>query len=341
MKKIPTSEAVGQVLVHDVTRIIKDVEKGVAFRKGHVVRPEDIGELHRLGKFHVYVWEKPEGMLHEDEAADILRGLCQNDGLAATEAREGKIELAAARDGLFRVDAERLLALNYLGGISIAARHNNTPVLKGEKLAGMKVIPLVISRDKMDQARALAGETPIMELRPYRPLKAGLIITGREIAEGLIEDSFGPVVEAKLAAFGLAVHWREIVDDQKETIQKAIGRLREAGAELIICTGGMSVDPDDQTPGAIAGSGAKPVCYGTPVMPGAMFMLAYFEDGTPVLGLPGCVMFDRRTVFDLVLPRLAAGLVMNPLDFAALGQGGLCLRCPDCRYPACAFCKGA
>ena len=341
MKKIPAGHAVGQVLVHDVTRIVKDVEKGVAFRKGHIVREEDIEELHRLGKFHVYVWEKTEGMLHEDEAADILRALCQNEGLAATETREGKIELMAGRDGLFRVDGERLLAINSLGGISIAARHGNTPVLRGEKLAGVKVVPLVIARDKLDQARALAGDKPLMELRPYRPLKAGLIITGREVAEGLIEDAFAPVVEAKLAAFGLAAPWRETVDDSKENIRRAILRLREAGAELIICTGGMSVDPDDQTPGAIAESGAKTVCYGTPVMPGAMFMLAYFEDGTPVLGLPGCVMFDRRTVFDLVLPRLAAGITMTPQDFAGLGQGGLCLRCPDCRYPACAFGKGA
>jgi len=339
MKKIPTSEAVGQVLVHDVTRIIKDVEKGVAFRKGHIVRPEDIEALHRLGKFHIYVWEKHEGLLHEDEAADILRALCQNDGLAATSAREGKIELAAARDGLFRVDGERLLALNALGGISLASRHGDTPVLKGEKLAGIKVIPLVIAREKMDQAKALAGETPIMELLPYRPLAVGLVITGREVAEGLIEDAFAPVIEEKLAAFGLAVNWREIVDDRKENIKLAIRRLREAGAELILCTGGMSVDPDDQTPGAIADSGAKVVCYGTPVMPGAMFMLAYFEDGTPVLGLPGCVMFERRTVFDLVLPRLAAGVVMTARDFSALGQGGLCLHCQDCRYPACSFGK--
>ena len=341
MKKIPTSEAVGQVLVHDVTRIIKDVEKGVAFRKGHIVREEDIDALHRLGKFQVYVWEKQEGLLHEDEAAEMLRSICQNDGLSATGAREGKIELSAAREGLFRVDGARLMAINALGGISLATRHNNTPVLAGEKLAGVKIIPLVIAREKMDQALALAGERPLMELRPYRPLKAGLIVTGREVAEGLIEDTFAPVVEGKLAAFGLPVLWREIVDDSKENIKLAIRRLREAGAELIICTGGMSVDPDDQTPGAIAESGAKPVCYGTPVMPGAMFMLAYFEEGMPVLGLPGCVMFERRTVFDLVLPRLAAGVRMAAGDFSALGQGGLCLHCQDCRYPACSFGKGA
>jgi hypothetical protein len=341
MKMISTREAVGQVLGHDVTRIVKDVVKGVAFRKGHIVREEDIEEFHRLGKFNIYVWEKLEGMLHEDEAADILRAVCQNDGLDVTPIREGKIELLAKHDGLFRVDGPRLLAINSLGEISLASRHNNTPVLKGEKLAGAKIVPLVIAKEKMAQAMALAGDTPIMELRPYRPLTAGLIITGREVSDGLIEDAFGPVVEAKLAAFGMTIQWREIVDDGKENIKLAIWRLRKAGAELILCTGGMSVDPDDQTPGAIADSGATPVCYGTPVMPGAMFMLAYFEDGTPVLGLPGCVMFERRTVFDLVLPRLAAGVAMKPRDFAAMGQGGFCQHCGECRYPACAFGKGA
>jgi hypothetical protein len=339
MKTILTRDAVGQVLAHDVTRIIKDVEKGVAFRKGHIVREEDIEELHRLGKFNLFVWEKQEGLLHEDEAAEILRAVCQNEGMAATPAREGKIELVARRDGLFRVDRERLLAINSLGEIGLAARHDNTPIAAGEKLAGAKVIPLVIAREKLEKVRALAGEKPIMELRPYRPLKAGLVTTGREVAEGLIRDAFTPVVIEKLAPFGMAVAGHEIVDDRKENITRAILRLREAGAEFILCTGGMSVDPDDQTPGAIAGSGARTVCYGTPVMPGAMFMLAYFEDGTPVVGLPGCVMFDRRTIFDLVLPRLAAGVVMTARDFAALGEGGFCLHCEECRYPVCAFGK--
>ena len=329
------------MLCHDVTRIIKDVEKGVAFRKGYVVREEDIEALHSLGKFHLYVWEKQEGMLHEDEAAEILWSVCRNRGLAPTTPREGKIELTAQQDGLFRVDAERLLAVNSLDGISIAARHTNTPVVEGDKLAGVRVIPLVIAREKMERVRELAGEKPLMELLPYRPLQAGIIATGREVAEGLIQDAFTPVVAEKLAHFGITVLGRKLVDDRKANIARAIMDFREAGAELILCTGGMSVDPDDRTPGAILESGAKPVCYGAPLLPGAMFLMAYFEDGTPVLGLPGCVMYERRTIFDLVLPRVAAGAVMTAMDFAAMGHGGLCLKCEECRYPACAFGKGS
>jgi molybdopterin biosynthesis enzyme len=340
MKKIATKDAVGHVLCHDITRIVKDVEKDVAFRKGHIVRPEDIEALHSLGKFHLYVWEKRAGMLHEDEAADILRAACQNAGMTPTPVKEGKIELIAQRDGLFRVDAERLLAINSLGEISIAARHTNTPVAKGETLAGVRVTPLTIAREKMDQVGKLAGATPILELLPYKPLRAGIVTTGREVAEGLIQDTFTPVVAEKLAHFGMTVMGHEIVDDRKENIARAILRHREAGAELILCTGGMSVDPDDRTPGAIMDSGAKPVCYGAPVLPGAMFLLAYFEDGTPVLGLPGCVMYEKRTIFDIVLPRVAAGVAMTARDFAALGHGGLCLKCEKCRYPACGFGKG-
>jgi len=340
MKKIAARDAVGHVLCHDVTRIVKDVEKDVAFRKGHVVREEDIEALHRLGKFHLYVWEKQEGMLHEDEAADILRAVCQNAGLEPTLPREGKIEFTARLNGLFRVDAARLLAINALGEICIAVRHTNTPVAAGDKLAGVRVIPLVIAREKMDRVRELAGEKPLLELLPYRPLRAGIVATGREVAEGLVKDTFTPVVEEKLAHFGITVLGREVTDDRKANISRAIAGFREAGAELILCTGGMSVDPDDRTPGAITGSGAKPVCHGAPLLPGAMFMLAYFDDGTPVLGLPGCVMYERRTIFDLVLPRVAAGVAMSALDFAAMGHGGLCLGCEECRYPACAFGKG-
>ena len=329
------------MLCHDITRIIKDVEKGVAFRKGHVVREEDIEVLHSLGKFHLYAWEKQDGMLHEDEAADILRSVCQSAGLEPTPPREGKIELTARLDGLFRVDAERLLAINLLGGISIASRHTNTPVAEGDKLAGVRVIPLVIAREKMERVRELAGEKPLMDLWPYKPRRAGIVATGREVAEGLIQDTFTPVVAEKLAYFGITVLGHKIVDDRKANIARAILGLREAGAEIILCTGGMSVDPDDRTPGAILDSGAKPVCYGAPLLPGAMFLLAYFEDGTPVLGLPGCVMYERRTIFDLVLPRLAAGVVMTAMDFAAMGHGGLCLKCEECRYPTCAFGKGS
>jgi len=340
MKKIATKDAVGQVLCQDITRIIKGKVKDVAFRKAHVVREEDIQTLHALGKFHLYVWEDQEGMLHENEGAEILRGICQNAGITHTPPKEGKIELFAERDGLFRIDANRLAAINGIGQICISARHTNTVVRAGDKLAGTRVVPLVIAREKMEEAKRLAGNRPLFELLPYRLKKAGLVVTGSEVAKGLIQDTFTPVIEEKLAEFGISVMGREVVGDYKENIANAITKLRGEGAELIVCTGGMSVDPDDATPGGIAQSGAKVVRYGAPVLPGNMFLLAYFDDGTPVIGLPGCVMYAKRTIFDLVLPRIAAGVVLCDGDFSAMGNGGLCLDCPDCRYPNCAFGKG-
>ena len=340
MRKIATRDAVGQVLCHDITRIVKGKAKDVAFRKEHVVRAEDVRTLHSLGKFHLYVWENQEGMLHENEGAEILREICQNTGVTHTPPKEGKIELFAAHDGLFRMDVGRLAAINGIGGICVSARHSNTPVRAGEKLAGARVVPLVIAREKMEEAKRLAGGRPLFELLPYKALRAGIVVTGSEVAGGLIQDAFTPVVEEKLAEFGIPVTGRRVAGDCKQAIANAITKLRESGAGLIVCTGGMSVDPDDLTPGAIAQSGARVVRYGAPVLPGNMFLLAYFADGTPVIGLPGCVMYARRTIFDLILPRIAAGVAVDENDFAAMGNGGLCLDCPDCRYPNCAFGKG-
>ncbi|MCL2399726.1 MAG: molybdopterin-binding protein [Defluviitaleaceae bacterium] len=340
MKKIATKDAVGHVLCHDITRIIKDVEKDAAFRKGHIVCKEDIEVLHSMGKFNLYVWEKPHDMLHENEAADILRAICEDTNMSSTPVKEGKITITSQAFGLFCVDVKKLETINSIGEICISTRHTNTPVHEGEKLAGVRVVPLVIKQEKMDQVKKIAGEMPILKILPYKPLKAGIITTGSEIAMGLIEDNFAPVIEKKLNYFGISVISCKIVDDVKENIANAILQFRSEGAEMILCTGGMSVDPDDATPGAIAASGAKVVSYGAPVLPGNMFLLAYFEDNIPVLGLPGCVMYERRTIFDIVLPRIAAGVELNAQDIAVMGNGGLCPECKDCRYPNCAFGKG-
>lgn len=339
MKKIKTEEAVGHVLCHDLTRIIKGVEKGAAFRKGHVVTKEDIPKLLDMGKEHLYVWEKEEGMLHENEGADILWGLCKNKGIAPTPVKEGKIDMVAEHDGLFVVDVERLFALNSLGEMMIATRHTMTPVKKGEKLAGCRVIPLVIGKEKLERAKAVVGEAPLLSLLPYRPYRVGIVTTGSEVYHGRIQDTFTPVVKEKVAAFGMEVMAHLVVDDEKAHIAQAVEKLLGEGAELILCTGGMSVDPDDCTPGAIAATGAQVVSYGSPVLPGAMLLVAYAPDGTPILGLPGCVMYAKRTVFDLVLPRIAAGRRITKEELARLGHGGLCLQCESCHYPACSFGK--
>ena len=339
MKLIKTTEAVGHVLCHDMTQIIPGVTKDAVFRKGHVVREEDIPVLLSIGKDNLYVWEKDDTMYHEDEAADILRGLCQNDYMEASSPKEGKVELTAQTDGLFKVDEERLIRLNSLGEMMVATRHGNFPVKKGDKLAGTRIIPLVIEKEKMEAAKEAVGEEPLLALLPYHHNKVGIVTTGNEVFHGRIRDQFGPVIREKLAEFDTEVLGQTIMNDDQEKITEAIQAFLDAGADMVVCTGGMSVDPDDTTPAAIKGTGAEIVSYGAPVLPGAMFLLAYTKDGRPIMGLPGCVMYAKRTIFDLVLPRVMADERVTAQDLAKLGMGGLCLGCPTCIFPNCGFGK--
>ncbi len=338
MKLIPTQDAVGHMLCHDMTQIIPGQYKGARFRKGHVVQPEDVPVLLSMGKEHLYVWELTPGMVHENDAAERLCALCRNDHMERTEAKEGKIELTAAIDGLFQVDRRRLNAVNALEDIMIATRHGNTAVRKGGKLAGTRVIPLVIAEEKLHRAEEAAGSTPLLTLTPWKLKTAAVIATGNEVAKGLITDAFTPVVEAKLTAFGIRTVRRSTPGDDMDKITQEILAARNAGVDLILCTGGMSVDPDDRTPGAVRASGARVVSYGAPVLPGAMFLVSYLE-GVPVLGLPGCVMYAQSTIFDLLLPRIAAGVPISRKDITEMGEGGLCLGCDICTYPDCGFGK--
>lgn len=341
MKQIRTEDAVGHVICHDITRIIKDQEKGVAFRKGHVVRPEDIPVLLSMGKEHLYVWEKDGDMLHEDEAAVILAAACQNEGMRLSEPRESKIEVFAERDGLFVVDTKRLLAINSMDQMMIATRSSMQYVRAGDKLAGTRIIPLVIEKEKMQAVSDIADiASPLLELRPILRRKVGVVTTGGEVYRGRIQDTFTPVIEEKLKAYGAGMMHHRIVPDDKERIVEAIGEMRKAGVDMVVCTGGMSVDPDDMTPAAIRDSGAEIVTYGAPVLPGAMFLLGYFGDGMPIMGLPGCVMYAKATIFDMLLPRALADVRITRAEIAALGNGGLCLNCPVCHYPNCAYGKG-
>lgn len=340
MKLIRTEEAVGHVLCHDLTQIIPGVVKGPRFRKGHIVREEDIPVLLSMGKDQLYVWEKDDTVYHENEAAEILCSVCRGENMIPSEVKEGKIELTAACDGLFRVDRERLDAINEIDQVMVAARHSNIPVKKGDRLLGTRVIPLVIAKEKMELVRQTAGGRPLCELLPYRLTKAGIVTTGNEVFYGRISDTFTPVVREKLERYGIQAKDHITVGDDKAKITEAILELKSRGCQLIIATGGMSVDPDDQTPGAIRDSGAEIVTYGAPVLPGAMFCLAYFPDGTPVMGLPGCVMYARTTIFDLMLPRAAAGVRISRKDITGLGSGGLCLGCETCRWPDCGFGTG-
>ncbi len=338
MKCIPTREAVGHVLCHDMTRIIPGVEKGAAFRKGHIVTEADIPELLAMGKEHLYVWEKDESMLHEDEAAEILYGMCKNAHMYKGETKEGKIELFAECDGLFQVDRTRLDAVNGLGEMMIASRHGNFAVKKGDKLAATRIIPLVIEKEKMEHACKVAGSKPLFALRPFEKTTATIVTTGTEVFTGKIKDQFGPAIRNKLAEFDVDVLHQTILGDDPQTITDQIKADIDAGAKMILCTGGMSVDPDDTTPTAIKNTGAEIISYGAPVLPGAMFLLAYYKD-IPIMGLPGCVMYAKRTIFDLVLPRVMAGERLTVDDLRTYGEGGLCLNCSVCTFPNCGFGK--
>jgi len=340
MKLIRTEDAVGSVLCHDITQIIPGVVKDAVFRKGHTVTEEDIPVLLSVGKEHLYVWEKQEGMLHENDGAEALCALCFGENMARSEVKEGKIEITATCDGLFRVDTARLTAVNMIEELMIATRHSNTPVKAGDKLCGTRVIPLVIREEKLQAAREAAGDKPLLEVLPYRRKTVGVVTTGSEVFHGRIQDTFTPVIVDKLRAYGMEMTVHELSDDGMDNIVAAIEKVRKAGVDLVLCTGGMSVDPDDNTPGAIKTSGAKIVTYGAPVLPGAMFLLGYYDDGTPVMGLPGCVMYAGATIFDLILPRVAADVPVTRAEIAAMGNGGLCLGCQEGRYPICPFGKG-
>ncbi len=342
MKLIRTEDAIGHVLCHDITQIIKGVTKDAVFRKGHVVTEEDIPVLLSVGKENLYVWEKDETMLHEDEAAKMLYEICAGDHMHGSDIKEGKIELIADVDGLLKIDRKRLLAVNSLGEMMIASRHGDFPVCQGDKLAGTRVIPLVIEKEKMKAARQAAGPEPIFSILPYQKKKYGIVTTGSEVFKGRIQDTFSPVIREKMAEFPSEEIGQIYVDDEKEHILEAIMELLERGADLIICTGGMSVDPDDRTPGAIMDTGARIVTYGAPVLPGAMMLVSYYErEGKriPILGLPGCVMYAKRTIFDLVLPRIMADDEITKEDIAEFGEGGLCLNCKVCTFPNCGFGK--
>ena len=340
MKLIKTTEAVGHVLCHDMTQIIRGVTKDAVFRKGHIVTEEDIPVLLSIGKDYLYVWENDETMMHENDAAEILYGMCAGDGMRPSGIKEGKIEVIAERDGLLKVDTEKLKKVNAFGEMMIATRHGNTAVHAGDHLAGTRIIPLVIKKQKMEEAAKICESGPILQIKPFRLKKAAVLTTGNEVFYGRIKDTFTPVIQEKIDEYGGEMIFHEVYDDDDRKITEGCLRAIEAGADIVFCTGGMSVDPDDRTPLAIKNTGARIVSYGSPVLPGAMFLLAYYSGGIPIVGLPGCVMYAKRTIFDLALPRLMAGDEITAEELASLGEGGLCLNCEICTYPNCGFGKG-
>lgn len=340
IQAIPIQQAVGCVLAHDVTRIIPGQEKGPAFKKGHIIRREEIPEFLKIGKERIYVLDLKPGMLHEDEAAERISQAAAGPGIRLTTPSEGRVNLIAEMNGLLVIDVEALTRINTIGQIVFATLHTAQQVHAGQPVAGTRIVPLIIEEGPIRRAEQICGAAnPMIQVKPFRSCRIGIVTTGSEVYHGRIKDAFGPVIEKKFASLGSPVIRQILVSDDQQMTVKAILELIGEGAEMVMVTGGMSVDPDDQTPSSIRAAGGEVITYGAPIFPGAMFMLATIG-GVPVAGLPGCVMYYQTSIFDLVIPRLLAGEPVTPDIIAAMGHGGFCSGCPTCRYPLCGFGKG-
>lgn len=344
MRQVPVEEAVGQVLAHDMTKIVphsadKAGFKGAAFKKGHIVRSEDIEALKDMGKFSVFIVDLPISGVHEDEAAERIAAAACGPGLYRTKPSEGKVNLKAAAAGLLVVDLAALDAVSGIDSVVFSTLHSYTLVEQDQTVAGAKVVPLVVGEgtvEAVEAACAVAGS--VVRVVPLAPLAAGIVVTGREVATGRVKDAFGPILRAKVEALGGSVRGVAIVADDESAIESAVRSFLASGVDIVLVSGGMSVDPDDVTPKAIAAAASEVVSYGSSVLPGAMFMTAY-AGAVPVFGVPACGMFNKVTMLDLLLPRAFAGIRIDRAMLRAMAHGGLCLGCDFCRYPVCPFGK--
>ncbi|MBQ8025027.1 MAG: molybdopterin-binding protein [Oscillospiraceae bacterium] len=337
MKKMKTQDAVGQVLCHDITAILENGFKGVLLKRGHVITEEDVPRMLDIGKYNIFVWD-PEAVevLEEDAALAVSEVLC-GDEILRSAPSEGKIGFTAAHDGLFCINHKALTALNAVPDYTVACISGYTPVRKGDKLCGARIVPLTTKRENVDRAVAVAKENyPILSVLPYKPLKCAVIITGSEVYYGRIQDRFEPIMTAKLQQYGGEILGVTKCPDDLERILAAIDEYKAKGAELICLTGGMSVDPDDLTPTAIRSRATAFITQGVPMQPDNMLTMAYSDD-TMLVGVPGASMHSPITSFDLFLPRFFAGLRITREQIEELGNGGLCRGCKPCHFPNCGF----
>ena len=335
MKKIRVEDAVGMTLCHDITEM-RDGLKGAAFRRGHVIRKEDIPKFLDLGKKTVFIWEENAGEIHEEDAALRMAGMAPIEGAHYTAPSEGKVLLIADRRGMFRVNTELLREINSIGDLTISSLPDHYPVEEGARLASMRIVPLVTEEEQIKRAEELCREKHLLELFPYQERKVGVIITGSEIFSGRIKDKFEPVVREKLKKYPCEILGVTICDDQLEMITDAAKRYLEEVADFLIFTGGMSVDPDDLTPTAIRALGADIITHGVPSQPGNMTLVAYLNE-TVILGVPGAAISLPTTIFDVLLPQIFSGERLTKEDLIRLGDGGLCQLCASCHFPNCTF----
>ena len=335
MKKVKVQDAIGMTLCHDITAMV-DGFKGAAFKRGHVITQEDIPKLLNIGKQHVFIWEENAGEIHEEDAARRLSQMTTVNGAHYGSVSEGKIQLFADQDGMFRVDKALLAAVNRIGDITITTLPDHYPVKAGDRLASMRIVPLVTEERQIAEAEALCADKQLYDLRPFKPLKVGIIITGSEIYHGRIKDKFERVARAKLAHYPAEILGVHVCDDELDMIVGAGRALLAEGAELLIFSGGMSVDPDDLTPSAIREMGAEIVSYGVPSQPGNMTLVAYLDQAA-LLGVPGAAISRPTTMFDVLLPQIFCGDPLTKDDLIRLGEGGLCQMCDNCHFPNCTF----
>ena len=335
MKKVKVQDAIGMTLCHDITAMV-DGFKGAAFKRGHVITLEDIPKLLDIGKQHVFIWEENAGEIHEEDAARRLSQMTTVNGAHYGSISEGKVQLFADQDGMFRVDKALLAAVNRIGDITITTLPDHYPVKAGDRLASMRIVPLVTEERQIAEAEALCADKQLYDLRPFKPLKVGIIITGSEIYHGRIKDKFERVARAKLAHYPAEILGVHVCDDELDMIVGAGRTLLAEGAELLIFSGGMSVDPDDLTPSAIREMGAEIVSYGVPSQPGNMTLVAYLDQAA-LLGVPGAAISRPTTMFDVLLPQIFCGNPLTKDDLIRLGEGGLCQMCDNCHFPNCTF----
>ncbi len=335
MKKVKVQDAIGMTLCHDITAMV-DGFKGAAFKRGHVITQEDIPKLLDIGKQHVFIWEENAGEIHEEDAARRLSQMTTVDGAHYGSVSEGKIQLFADQDGMFRVDKALLAAVNRIGDITITTLPDHYPVKAGDRLASMRIVPLVTEERQIAEAEALCAGKQLYDLRPFKPLKVGIIITGSEIYHGRIKDKFERVARAKLAHYPAEILGVHVCDDELDMIVGAGRALLAEGAELLIFSGGMSVDPDDLTPSAIREMGAEIISYGVPSQPGNMTLVAYLDQAA-LLGVPGAAISRPTTIFDVLLPQIFCGDPLTKDNLIRLGEGGLCQMCDSCHFPNCTF----
>lgn len=340
LRKLPVEKAVGKRLTHDITEIRKGEFKGRAFKKGHEIKHEDICHFHRLGKQHVYIEEIEAGHIHENEAAKLMaQAFCGPGVMWEGDPVEGKLKLYAKSDGLLKVSKDALADINMLGDVMCATRHTNTMVKAGAIVAATRAIPLMIRKEVVDRAIEMAQfRSPLIDVRELKQADVGIIITGNEVYHQTIEDQFEAILRSKVTELGSNVADVAFAPDDADVIADTIRRFLSTGVDLILTSGGMSVDPDDVTRVGVVKAGGKECTYGSPVLPGAMFLVAYIG-GVPVLGVPACGIYHKTTMLDLVLPRVLAGDILDRSDISAMGHGGLCLDCEVCRFPDCPFGK--